>query len=276
MRRLNRLFSTLLVALSSAGLLLASGCDRSGGAKRSSTSETDSALCQPHWCASGCGDDGCGGTCACSNGTACSAANQCVATAECKDTCQSAGWQCGTLCGVSCGTCPSGQTCYWNRCYQAPVDVSCPDCALRLSLVSKEVSPTSGNLTKIVLAIDYTPSAQAPARMADLRVYANAEVDLVKAEAGPALSDAQKILFPDPATHRTWKKRADRSFQMLALSLANTNPVAAGRVATLEFSLDTPGPVPFKLVRHETLAPTPADNALDSLPYDSAIVVTAQ
>jgi hypothetical protein len=152
--------------------------------------------------------------------------------------------------------------------------VSCNDCALRLSLVAKET--TGDNLTKIALAIDYAPSAQAPARMADFWVYANADVELTRVEAGPALADAGKSLFADPVSHNPWKKRPDRAYQLLALSLTNTTPIAAGRVATLEFSLNTPGPVPFKLVRHPTLAPATADNVLDSLPFDSAVVVTAQ
>lgn len=279
MRRPNRLVSSFLVIVPWAGLVLAGGCERSGGGGKSDagTGEGTAALCSPRCNPDSCGDDGCGKTCSCSNGTACSAAHVCTAPAECLDTCQGARWQCGTLCGASCGTCPSGQECFWNRCYPAPVNVSCPECGLRLSVASKELT-SEGNLSRVVLEIHYTPSPQAPARMADLWVYANADVELESAVPGSALADSNKVLFSDPTSQKTFKLRADKSYQLLALSLSNTNPIAAGRVATLTFKFKsaTAGPVPFKLVHHPTLAPSAADNALDSLPYDSAVVVTAQ
>lgn len=272
MRKEECFLSISLVVVACVCLPMLVGCERGG--RPGTVEEGKSALCSPHWCDGGCGDDGCGGTCGCQGGTACSVAAQCVASTECHDTCQSAGWQCGTVCGVSCGTCGSGQQCFWHKCYTPPVAESCPDCAVRLSLVGKEV--TGENLTKVVLAIDYTPTPQAPARMADFWIYANADVELAHVELGSGLADAGKSFFVDPVSHNAWKRRADRSFQLLALSLTNTNPIASGRLATLEFTLNTAGPVPFKLLRHETLAPTAANNALDSLPFDSAVVVTAK
>lgn len=269
-----RSFVMLVVILAGGLAALVTGCDSS---EKKGIRENNSTLCQPQWCDGGCGDDGCGGTCGCQTGAVCNAASQCVAPAECTQTCQAAGYECGTLCGASCGTCGTGQQCFWHKCYTPPVAESCgAGCSLRLSLVSKEVD--GDNLTKVVLAIDYAPTEHA-ARMADLWLYANAELTLDRVETGPGLTSAGKSFFVDPVSHNLWRKRADRSFQLLALSLSNTNPIASGRLATLEFTLKTPspGPVPFKLLHHPTFAPSSADNELaGSGAYDSAIVVTAK
>lgn len=231
------------------------------------------ALCSPGWCDGGCGDDGCGGSCACQTGSVCNAQTQCVAPSACTNTCQSEGYQCGTVCGVSCGTCTDQQECVWHKCYAKRTEQSCPDCVLKLSLVREPDFKDNGNIAKVVLAIDYNPSST-EARMADMWIYANADVKLARVETGEGLADAGKAFFIDPVNHVPYRQRADRAFSLLALSLTNRNAIGAGRLATLEFTLDHPKAVAFKLVHHPTLAPAGADNELASMPYDSAVVVS--
>ena len=175
------------------------------------------------------------------------------------------------MCATDCGQCGTSEKCYWHQCYNPPVDTSCPTCPLKLSFVSKEV--VEGQTTwKVILAVDYQ-AGSTPARIADVWVYANMDVTLVRVDPGSALPASDKALYTDPITGNAWKPRKDRSFQLLAMSLTNTNPIASGRIATLEFSLDDPGPVPFKLLRHPSLAPEGANNDLDGTPYDSGVVV---
>lgn len=278
MRKEKRSLSASVVVLACVCGAVLVGCD--SGVKKTIGVNDEGLSCSPAWCDGGtCGDDGCGGTCGCQSGAVCSTSTQCVAPSACTDTCQSAGYECGTVCGASCGTCGAGQQCFWHKCYTPPVKDSCTSCAVNLSVVAQEVS-ADNLITKVVLAIDYTPNPTYPARMADFWLYVNnADAQLTNVVTGPGLADAGKSFFVDPVTKKSYRQRADRSFQLLALSLSNTNPIAGGTLATLEFTFKgngTPGPVPFKLLRHPTLAPLGADNSLDSNVFESAVVVTAK
>lgn len=267
------------LALAATWLALTQACDDStqtpGGTLVGPEERTDAA-CTPACTGTACGDDGCGGTCACDTGVVCNAAHQCVAPTECTDTCEAAGWGCGSLCGTACGPCDDGITCIWNRCYTPPVEVSCDTCSLQLSLLAKEVDSSTGYLTSVSLAVDYLPETNEPhPRLADLRIYANGPVTLTGLVAGPALTDAGKELYNDPITGNPWKARADGSSQLLVLSFTNTNPLASGRVVDLTFAVDTDQQVPFKIIRRDqTFAPPEADAALQSSPYDAAVVVS--
>jgi hypothetical protein len=256
-----------------------SACRPEGGSGTSGNVRRENAVqCTPN-CGNGCGDDGCGGTCTCPSGAVCSAAFQCVPS--CTDQCQSAGWTCGSLCGTSCGTCGSGQSCIWSNCYQSSHGQSCPDCSLRLTLLSTSTDSTTRGISQATIAVDYSPSDAEPhPRLADLRIRANTAVTLTSAIEGPALTDVSKQLFVDPATGQHWRVRTDGTNQLLVISFANTNRLNAGRVATLTFSVLHPETtvssfLAFKLIkRNQTFAPPDADAALQSSQYDLAVVAS--
>ena len=76
-------------------------------------------------CIPQCGDntrcgilDGCGGTCECPDGFECDN-SECIQT--CDVTCQSGGFECGTLCGEVCGTCDPNEHCEDGQCVCTPV-----------------------------------------------------------------------------------------------------------------------------------------------------------
>ena len=111
--------------------------------------------------------------------------------------------------------------------------------------------------------------------MADFRIAANKPVTLEKVQLGPALKDADKSLYFDEMTGNHWKVRPDKSIQLMALSMANTNEFVTGRVMTLTFVCDERDPITFSLVkRSQTFAPPAADSALQASAYDQAVVVS--
>jgi hypothetical protein len=106
-------------------------------------------------------------------------------------------------------------------------------------------------------------------------------VTLTAVSAGTALTDTGKQLYNDPITGNPWKVRTDGSHQLLVLSFSNTNRLAAGRIGTLDFSIDEPAltveagkHLAFRIVaRDQTFAPPDADAAIAGTPLDRAVVV---
>lgn len=208
---------------------------------------------------------------ACQDGEVRDAEGRCVADGVCRDTCQSAGHECGNVCGSDCGECESSESCIGGKCMQA---TSCADCSMRLSLVERK--KTGDRLTEITLVLDYEPHESEPRpRMADLHIRANESVTLTNVAAGNALTDAGKDFFFDEITGKNWKELEDGTFRLLALSLSNSNELAAGRLATLTFSVQTDEAVQFSILRRtQTFAPAAADSALQASAYDSVVMVT--
>ncbi|HET9955614.1 MAG TPA: hypothetical protein VFQ61_13965, partial [Polyangiaceae bacterium] len=215
--------------------------------------------------------DGCGGSCDCAGGTVCNAGNSCVKPAECKDTCESTGLRCGSICGQECGSCGNGQSCVDGQCREG---VSCADCGLQIRLLERQV--LANKIVRTKIAVDYqATSEETGPRLVDTRIGADHVVNLVEAEPGPALIQTGKDLFVDETTHRAWQEKPDESFQLLAYSVSGTLRVKSGRLVTLTFDLAEPGPVRFSLLRHaQTFAPLDADNALQSSKYEQPLVVT--
>lgn len=226
--------------------------------------------CQPKCDGTSC-SDGCGGLCDCTAGNVCNAVESCVAPSECKDTCESTGRVCGEMCGQSCGLCGDGKSCVAGQCRDA---LNCDDCALKFSVVSKEV--VDGKIRSVVLALDYQPADGEPRpRLADFRIAASRRVELVEVEEGDALEQAGKKLFRDEVAKRNFQRRRDGSYQLFAYGVSDVETLQPGRIVTLKFSLQELGPVSFSLTRRaEVFAPPPADSALQSTSYDHAVVVS--
>jgi hypothetical protein len=232
--------------------------------------ETGVCQCRPLCDGTRC-DDGCGGACDCGEGTVCDAHGACLAPEACNDSCQGAGKTCGEVCGQECGTCGDGEACLAGSCQNA---AGCTDCALHLTVLGKKL--TDGHIGEVSLAVDYAPpeGSERP-RMSDVRLRVGGDLELVAAEAGAALTAADKSLYVDDMTQQPWKKRADGSYQLLAYGFANTRTFEPGRLMVLTFRGDALGPVTFSLVRRDqTFAPSTSDQALQSTSYDQAVVVS--
>ncbi len=231
-------------------------------------------VCEPFCDGLTCGnDDGCGGSCECGGGLVCDARQQCVDPADCTDTCASTGWECGGVCGLDCGGCAPGEICVGGQCQE---NVNCTDCSLRLFLIDSSVE--NGRLTRVEMGLDYRPADGEPRpRIADIRIGVSAPSELLEVAEGPALDDAGKDLYIDPITNQPWKKRIDGSYQFLAISFANTETLAAGRMLTMTFSVDLSRPVSFFIVRREEIfAPPEADAAIQSFSYEQPVVVQVE
>lgn len=231
----------------------------------------DTCICAPTCDGKRSGPDGCGGTCECPSGKVADAKGDCVIRAECRETCSDAGRVCGEVCGTTCGTCDDSEFCIGGQCAST---LSCDDCSLKLSLVSRVV--LGEKLRGVTLAIDYMPTENEPRpRMADFRIKADKAVVLEKVQVGPALEEAGKTLFFDELTGNHWKVSEDGSFQLLVFSPSNTKEFAAGRVLTLSFVCDEKDAVAFSLEkRNQTFAPPAADWALQASAYSNAVVVS--
>ena len=86
------------------------GCGGTCSCATPATCRVDLTCCVPACDGLACGDDGCGGTCgSCGDGTACFAGLCCTPSCE--------GTVCGDDgCGGSCGTCDEGLECRWGSC----------------------------------------------------------------------------------------------------------------------------------------------------------------
>lgn len=280
---------TLVLLASLASVV--QGCRPSsdgGGQPGRSGNTVAQAQCSPSCATNTCGDDGCGGTCACDSDYACNAARECVGTTTCTDTCESTGFTCGEVCGELCGSdgacADTGDVCAWNQCYTPPVASSCEGCSLQLKVLAYSLDTDTDTLSA-TLAIDYTPAASEPnPRVLDVRLYANAPFVASAVRPGDALQNAGKELYTNPQTGNPWKNRGDGSKQMLVVSFTNTNRIQAGRILELDLSLDASqfdssmAPyyyLPLKLLKREqTFAPLEADNAIQSTEFDTPVVVT--
>jgi len=175
------------------------------------------------------------------------------------------------MCGEACGACGDGQACLDGQCREG---VSCLDCGLQLRLLERRI--ISGKIARVVIAVELdTTKASASPRLIDLRIGSDRVVELVKAEAGPALLETGKDLFQDETTKQRWQQKPDKNYQVLAYSLAGTARVSGGRVMTLTFDLAEKGPVRFSVQRRtQTFAPLDADSPLQASQYDEALVVS--
>jgi hypothetical protein len=175
------------------------------------------------------------------------------------------------VCGNGCGVCDGKSSCLDKGCIDA---VSCATCALRLSVADRSVS--EGRLKRVLLSVDFSADApeQAP-RIADFRVRGDRGAKLTAVRLGPALRDHGKELYRDPQTKQPFRLRPDGFYQILVTGLGSSDVFGDGRLMTLEFAVDSMGPVKFWLERREQVfAPAPADEALQPSPYDAAVVVS--
>jgi hypothetical protein len=147
--------------------------------------------------------------------------------------------------------------------------VTCTDCDLQLHVLAAAAG-------KMTVALDFAPQAGGVhPRLADVRLRASKAFQVTKVAPGEALGAAGKELFVDPKTGAPFRLRADGSLQLLVHSIATVEDIGAGRLATLELSYSGAEPVSLWLVRREeTFAPPPADNALQSAPYDTPVTVS--
>src|SRR5687768_437984 len=76
--------------------------------------------CVPACESNACGDDGCGGRCACPDGFVTDAEGNVVPREDCRDSCASAGFVCGEVCGERCGACADGGACNDGKCACKP------------------------------------------------------------------------------------------------------------------------------------------------------------
>ena len=175
------------------------------------------------------------------------------------------------MCGKGCGSCGDGQSCIDGECREG---TSCSDCGLQLRLLDRRV--VSNKIVRVTLGIDFQESSKdAGPRLVDIRIDSDHVVRLISAEAGPALVETGKDLFFDETTRQSWQERSDRSYQLLAYSVAGAVRLKSGRLMKLSFDLAEPGPVRFSLLRHaQTFAPLDADSALQSSQYEQALVVS--
>lgn len=249
-----------------------------------------------------CGPDGCGGSCGgCASGRICSADAVCVPDPQdCDQTCASLGMVCGQHCGEDCGACPTGEHCVVGACECAPhcpvsacgaedgcggvcpacpQDVSCEGCPLMLSVVERE--RVDDQLVSVTLALDFLPPAEdAPLPgMADLRLRVEGEARLAGVALGEALMQADKQLFVDAVSGKPYRRLADGTLQLLALSTKNSARVGAGRWLFLRFVVPTgegAAPAPFAVAlvkREQILAPPEADQLLWGTALDGPVVI---
>lgn len=260
------------IAVASVGA--ASGCtSRDPGTGTTSRSGIYPTNCTASCLACG-GDDGCGGVCGCTGTDKCSSTGKCVAQSSCTETCQTAGWTCGSLCEAQCGTCGVDQGCVQGTCLAAR-DISCPTCPLQLTVANRTLD-ASGALDTVTLSLVYAPAAGAArGRIADFRVQADRAVTLVGADLGAALTSTGKELFLDPTSQNPWQRPSEGLHQLLVVSRADTRRIEAGELLRLRFKLEVPvGIASFRLVRRdEVFAPADANAVVQASGYDAPVVV---
>lgn len=229
--------------------------------------EFGECVCEPRCDGVRC-DDGCGGICPCAEGLACDASGACVDQADCHDSC--GGDACGVVCGTSCGGCDDGESCSAGACVEA---ASCGDCPVVLRLVDQRVVD-GGRVREVRLALESVPKfGSAPARLVDVTINATTDVWLSEVEEGSALTESGRALYRFARSEKKWMRQPDGSHRVGVLS--GSGALSEGRIATLVFRLDSPGPVEFSLVRSaQVFAPPAADAALQSTAYDGAVIVT--
>jgi hypothetical protein len=241
-----------------------------GGCREDELCSLGMCICTPVCDKSRCGANNCGGSCACGAGEACDASFACVPEAACRDTCETAGAECGTICGHSCGACEEPSGCIEGRCVETE---SCAECPLVLTL--KEIALEDGALERVVIAVHYNPRAGDPrARMMELFIGTSPPMVLRSLEEGPALDEAGKSLATNGDTGNPWTELARGEYRLVALSAGNTSDFAVGVMMTLTFT--TPASllgtaVSFSILRKSQLAPESADMLLQLSPYDTPV-----
>jgi hypothetical protein len=188
-----------------------------------------------------------------------------VAPETCDESCAARGWQCGSVCGVSCGGCEG--TCALGRCFMQSQSDSCATCMLRLSLATAEVE--EGLIQSASFALDYAPGEfPTGPRVADIRLLLGQPGEVVEVLPGSALEDAAKSL--------TTVVGADAT-RLVILSSANSNRIGPGRLAEFSVRLETPQPVLSLRIEKtdEIFAPPDSYGPLAGEPYDGEVVVIA-
>jgi hypothetical protein len=249
------------------GVLCGEPC---GGCQDGAACSLGQCGCVPHCDGTSC-NDGCGGTCDCAPGLVCNPSDACVKPEDCDATCGSEQAGCGTVCGQECGFCGGTMSCQEGKCVEG---VSCATCSLQLKVLSKR--SLAGRLLEVTVALDYAPGEQEPKpRLADFRIAANRDVQLMTVETGEALTEASKELYRDPATGARFRRHGDGSYQLMAFGLGNVEEIGAGRLATLTFAVGSTQALELRIVRrHQTFAPPLSDTALQASTYDRGLVVT--
>jgi len=214
--------------------------------------ETDSvadpgeAECAPSCVGKTCGSDGCGGSCGVCD------EEPTVEDPGCVPDCAGKTCEDPNGCGAACGPCANLQ--------------NCAACALKLSVVGREVA--DGFVRRVTLALDYQPSADITAHpgLVDLRFKVDGPGALARVGMGAPVLDAGKRLIPDPVTGRHFQEFEDGTYQILLAHGADR--IEAGRWLYLEFELgEAGGPAHTPLIvtlvsREETFAPVAADTQL--------------
>ncbi len=240
------------------------------------------AACVPVCEGRQCGDNGCGGICgACGDGDQCSAAGMCLSPSQIIDEpepCE--GEQCGCVPICSAATCELADGC-GGACGLCTSVESCPDCALRLSLV--ETQTHNDIVRSVTLAVDFNPGSDDPhPGIADIRLTVTGPGQLKSVGLSPTVLDAGKELFVDPNTGKPFRVLADGTHQVLIFSTANTQTIPGGRWLFLKFTYDkafatSPEPSVIQLVdREQIFAPPDADAVLWGTSLETPVVIWPQ
>jgi len=253
---------------SGAGFECGELCGRScGSCKEGLECRSGRCECQPSCDGTSC-DDGCGGTCPCATGTVCDGFGQCKKPSECHNTCASLEFECGSVCGETCGngSCSAGHACNKGLCEDQTS-------VLDFYLSKKE---EAGGRTALTFGLKYDARGNdVLPRMADIRIGTDKAVscDVDGVIQGPAVNS--KKLYEDPVTGEPYRFRPDGSIQMLIYAKDNVDGFQSGHVLWLKLTCDIVEPVKFHLVhRHGILAPFQADVVLQQTAYDRDITVT--
>ena len=219
---------------------------------------------------------------------------------DCSQGCADLGWQCGEHCGEDCGTCSgpqegcvdgscvcqpacAGKSCVdpdgcGGTCGPCPRDVSCTDCALRLSVVEREES--DGLLRSVTLAVDYEPEPGTPMpAIVALRLKIDGPARLDRVGLGEVALEAGKKLVVDPRSGRPYRVHDDGVVELMVLSPGSTRRIEAGRWIFLKLTISgdgaaASGPVLVRLLpTGEVFAPPAADEALFGVELDSPVVI---
>lgn len=222
--------------------------------------------------------------------TACPAPAGPAAPPSCTDTCASTGATCGEVCGVDCGSC-DGADCVDGRCVCEPRcdvcggddgcgdrcpcadDFSCPTCGLRLQKLF--AATERGRVTSADVAV---VGDALGARLADLEFAVSPGARVTRVTAGPALTDATKLLYRFTATNLPFELLENRHVRVLVVSSptsAENAAVAAGRWLTVHVENDgaeAAADVDVALVKRAgVVAPADVDAALQAAAFDAPL-----
>lgn len=204
-----------------------------------------------------CGFDGCTASCGeCDGDDVCNAG---ICVAGCTPSCSDAACGRADSCGGLCPPCPG--------------DVNCTDCALKLTVVERDLE---GDEDVVTLALDLVTDSSARPTLADLRFeLIGASLDGVAL--GRTLIDADKELLVDHATGKPYRALPDGRVQVIVYSGNNNNPFDTGRMLFLRLAVTDPAAASIALVpRTETFAPHAADEVLWGGGFEQPIYLSSQ